>query len=59
MQHINTLHLDGDDNFTKNFNTCTDYYLISIDDNRTQEERDKASKDWFQLRQAMELGINN
>jgi hypothetical protein len=59
MPHIHTIKLDGDDNFTKNFNTCTEYYLISIDDSRTQEERDAAALNYFQLKLAMEQGYAN
>lgn len=57
MIHINEITLNGEDQWTKQFNLCSMYFKKSIDESLSKEERDKNSKLWFEERQRLELGI--
>lgn len=55
--HVNELHLEGDDNWTQQFNLCSEYYQKWNDESLSKEEQDKYGKLWFEERQRLELGI--
>lgn len=55
--HVNEFHINGNDTWTNAFNSCSDWFLRSIDQSLTEEEREEAKEIWFQKRQCMELGI--
>ena len=55
--HVNEIHLDGEDRWSKQFNLCSDYWQKSNDQSLPQEERAKYSKLWLEERKRLELGI--
>ena len=56
-KNIHEIFLNGNDEFTKNFNECSYLYQESINENNTEEERNEYFEKYYRLRQCMELGI--
>lgn len=55
--HVNEILLPETDNFSKAFNQCSKWYMKSIDESLSKEERDEARDIWFTQKQCLELGI--
>ena len=53
--HINDIKLDGDDEFTEQFNKCSDYWQKSRDESLSKEERERNFELWFEERRALGL----
>jgi hypothetical protein len=49
--------LEGDDNFTKQFNHCSDLYQKFNDETLSEEEREEYYQKWYMTKQCLELGI--
>lgn len=41
MKHINEIHLDGETPWHKQFNICTHYFKLFLDESLSEEERHK------------------
>ena len=57
MIHVNEVHFEGEDRWTKQFNLCSDYFIKSQDKSLSDEERKEWLDKWFEERQRLELGI--
>jgi len=57
IKHVNEIHLDGEDKWTKQFNLCSDYWQKAHDESLSDEERKNYSALWLEERQRLELGI--
>lgn len=55
----NDIKLDGDDEFIKAFNRCSDLWARTDDPNLSQEERISAIDEWQQSRMRLEQGYYN
>jgi hypothetical protein len=55
--HVNELSLPGEDNWTKAFNSCSEYYQKAIDPTLSKEVQTKHKEIWFAQRRCLELGI--
>lgn len=55
--HINDIKLEGDDDFTKQFNSCSDRWQKSKDENLSDEERKEYLEQWYHQKVCLELGI--
>lgn len=55
--HVNQITLSGTDRFSKQFNVCSELFMKSNNQTLSEEERTKASNEWFEERQRLELGI--
>ena len=54
---IHEIKLPETDSFSKEFNAISDLWQKSQDVTLQESERKKASEEWFQRRQCLELGI--
>jgi len=59
VKFIHEIKLQGDDNFCKAFNKCSDLWSKTDDPNLSKEERIEAIKDWQDERMLLELGFYN
>lgn len=56
IKHVNEIKLTRNDAWGKLFNLCSEYYLKSIDETITEDERDEYFEKWKQARLNLELG---
>lgn len=54
--HVNEIKLSGDDDWTTQFNLCSDLFKATFDEDKTEEERNEAWKLFIAERQSLELG---
>lgn len=57
MKHVNEIKFEGNTPWEKAMNEASHYYIKSIDDSLTKEERDRNHNMWFDLKFAIELGL--
>lgn len=57
MAHINEIKIEGESDFAKRFNDCSDYWQKAHDESLSEQERKEALETWFVKRQCLELGI--
>lgn len=58
MIHINEITLEGDDDWTKQFNKCSSYWQKAFDNSLSEEDRELNFNMWMEERQRLELGIS-
>lgn len=56
MIHVNELKFQGEDNWTKQFNLCSDLYSKAFDESLPNEEKQEAFDQWIFERQRLETG---
>ncbi len=57
MIHVNEIKFEGEDNWTKQFNKCSDLWAISNNETLPEEERLAAQEEWMSERQRLEMGM--
>ena len=55
--YIHNLKLKGEDAFSQQFNSCSEYFKKAFDEALTKEERDANWEIFIQKRIALEMGI--
>lgn len=55
--YVHSLLLDGDDNFTKQFNYCSELFRKALDITLGKEEQDDYWKKFIEERGRLEFGI--
>lgn len=59
IKHINEITFKGEDNWTKQFNKCSEYFKKAFDESLTEEERKFAWEDYTHERYMLESGSYN
>ncbi len=55
--HINEIKFEGEDNWTKQFNKCSDLWAKVNDDDLPEDEQRLAFNEWISERQRLEMGM--
>lgn len=56
MKYIHDIKLNGDDEFSKRFNECSELFHTAMDEGKTQKERDEAWEKFLMERYRLEQG---
>lgn len=54
--YIHDIKFEGDDDFTKKFNECSDLYQKSNDPSLSEEEREEYGQRFIQYKTLLEMG---
>lgn len=57
MKHVNEIKFKGETPWIKAMNKASDYYIKSMDDSLTEDERNKNHNLWFDLKFDIEMGV--
>lgn len=55
--HLNQIQLEGDSEFVKRFNYCSELFMMANDNSLDEAIRIDALQEWMEQRMLMELGI--
>lgn len=55
--HINEIKLEGEDEFSTQFNLCSDLFAKARAEGLTDEERNKAWDEYFSAKYCLEQGL--